>query len=300
MEQSKYNSLYEWKLADKKAYEAARNRGMLQNICNMFGWELPLEKSTLNLEEMLKKCEEYGTLTNLRKYNRKLLELARNRGWLDEIYEKMNWERKVILNKKPKGYWTKKTCIENALKYKTKKDWENANGSSYSVSRHHGWYDECTAHMEKKINSRGYWTLKLCKEDALNYNTQEKWKKSYGAYNAARKNKWIEECCKHMIKNRKNNDYWTKEMCIEESSKYKTRSEWIKKSQTSYNKSRKLGCFNECVAHMKSLKKNWTFENCQKDALKYKTRSEWAKKSGASYSKAHRLGWFETCCKHMK
>jgi len=63
--------------------------------------------------------------------------------------------------------------------------------------------EECTKHMESKVKPKpsGYWTLELCKEEALNYNSRTKWaKNSSGSYNSSWKKGWLEECAKHMEK----------------------------------------------------------------------------------------------------
>ena len=54
---------------------------------------------------------------------------------------------------------------------------------------------------------------------------------------------------------RKPNGYWTKERCMEEAKKYKTRSEWSEKSSTSYASARRNGWLKECTAHIKKNKK---------------------------------------------
>lgn len=51
---------------------------------------------------------------------------------------------------------------------------------------------------------RNYWTKEKCKEDALKYNIRENFKKGYvSAYNAALRNKWLDEICLHMKSNKK-------------------------------------------------------------------------------------------------
>ena len=44
--------------------------------------------------------------------------------------------------------------------------------------------------------------------------------------------------------------YWTLERCKEDALKYNSRSEWWKKSKSSYNKSSKEGWLDECCSHM--------------------------------------------------
>jgi len=49
--------------------------------------------------------------------------------------------------RKPKGYWTKERCIEEALKHPTLTIFEkNCSGGS-RMARKNGWVTECTAHM---------------------------------------------------------------------------------------------------------------------------------------------------------
>ena len=51
MEKSKYNSCQEWAKADFLAYMAARQKGILKEICDRFGWELPKKNAMLPFEE---------------------------------------------------------------------------------------------------------------------------------------------------------------------------------------------------------------------------------------------------------
>ena len=48
---------------------------------------------------------------------------------------------------KPDGYWTIEKCIEDASKYKTKGEWRNENGISYSTAYKNGWMNQCCKHM---------------------------------------------------------------------------------------------------------------------------------------------------------
>lgn len=98
------------------------------------------------------------------------------------------------------------------------------------------------------------WNLNLCKESALDYETRNEWKKnSLKAYNAAVKNKWLEECCKHM---QQKLAYRTIELCKKDALKYKTRSEWKKNNCPAYDAARKNNWLEECCKHMIKVKRN--------------------------------------------
>ena len=51
-----------------------------------------------------------------------------------------------------------------------------------------------------KNKPSNYWTKQKCLDISLQCNSKKEFKKSdYGAYQAAYRNGWLDECCKHMI-----------------------------------------------------------------------------------------------------
>ena len=57
-------------------------------------------------------------------------------GWLDDFY----WFEENI--KKPRGFWSKEHCYEEAKKYKTRTEFAKGSMSAYKVVRLFGWMDE--------------------------------------------------------------------------------------------------------------------------------------------------------------
>ncbi len=118
-------------------------------------------------------------------------------------YSNNNW---VILNKIKAGgigksdvKWTKEKCHEVALKYNTRSEFQVQDKNVYCRVQHNGWLDELCSHMTELIKIKGYWTKEKCFEEALKYKTRRSFSKTNGsAYNAARKNGWIDEICSHM------------------------------------------------------------------------------------------------------
>jgi predicted GIY-YIG superfamily endonuclease len=95
---------------------------------------------------------------------------------------------------------------------------------------------------------------------------------------------------------------WSKEQCLSEALKFKSRKEWSKKSSRSYCVALKHEWFLDCVKHMKRPSvhnKKWTLETCQNEALKYEKRSDWYLKSRSSYITAVRNKWIKLCDKHF-
>jgi len=157
---------------------------------------------------------------------------------------------------------------------------------------------------DSKIKHRGYWTKENCQKESLKYTTRGEFQKeSIGAYLKSLKNGWLDDICKHMIEIIKPKGYWTKENCLQESLKYKTRVEFWKGSSGAYISSRKNGWLDEVCGHMVELNKpygHWNIkENCLQESLKYKTRTEF-KRSGSAYDASRKNGWLDEICGHME
>jgi predicted GIY-YIG superfamily endonuclease len=146
--------------------------------------------------------------------------------------------------------WTFEKCQEEALKYKTKTDFQKNNSSAYKSALKNVWLVEICSHMIKKEHAI-YWTYEKCKEEALKYITRSDFYfKSIGAYGASVKNKWLNDICLHMIEIHKPKGYWTKEKCTEEASKYLIRSEFHKCSTCAYNSALRNNWLNDICSHM--------------------------------------------------
>lgn len=247
---SKYNTLAEWCKADPKAYDRARKLKLKNEICIMFGWALP-----------------------------------------------------KIITRKPKGYWTKEKCVEEALNYNSIKEWRKFNQMSYKIAYYNDWLIECTAHIDKGRKPRGYWDKEKCIEEALKYKTRTQFlRNNKPCYNSALKNGWIDECAAHMVENQKPMGYWDKERCIEHAKQFSTVTEWLKANSTPCANARKNGWYEEATTHMVQLAKPrgyWTKERSLEIALKCNSYNDWIKISKSSYNSALRNGWLEECSKHM-
>tara|TARA_R110000796_G_scaffold58413_4_gene134891 strand:+ start:37721 stop:38308 length:588 start_codon:yes stop_codon:yes gene_type:complete len=190
---------------------------------------------------------QYKSLAEWREANPYEYGVAKYNGWIDDIRKKFGWCRRQT---KPKGYWTKEKCIKEAKKYQTKADWERSSSSSHSAARKNKWFDECCLHM-KRGKQAGYWTKELCMIEAKKWDTISNWAKNSSSYKIAGRKGWRDECISHMKAIQKPNGYWTKERCIEEARKYKSKVMWRRYSSTACSKARKNGWVDECTKHMK-------------------------------------------------
>lgn len=253
----KYTTFNEWEKNSSSSVARARENNWLEELREHMDFvKRPKHsknrkpKGYWTKERFIVECEKYGNFTNLLKNNASAVESARKAGFLNEVMFLLNWgERKT---NRLSIKWTKNMCVEEALKYKCRGEWEKKSNKSYSAARRFGWYDECVAHMPFKIKPFGYWTFECCMEEALKYNVKERWKQnSKSSYAAARANNWYDKCTAHMVEVKKPRGYWTKERCFEEALKYKTKTEWKENNQVSMNAARKNSWLEECTAHMK-------------------------------------------------
>lgn len=51
--------------------------------------------------------------------------------------------------RKPKSYWTKERCAEEALKYSSRNELAKKSSATYNFSIRRGWLDEICVHMPK-------------------------------------------------------------------------------------------------------------------------------------------------------
>ena len=97
-------------------------------------------------------------------------------------------------------------------------------------------------------------------------------------------------------------NYWTLERCIEAAKAYKTRSDWRKASNPSFQAASRNGWVEQCSKHMIRLIAQlgyWTRPRILEDAQRYKTIGEWKLNSGGAYMAARRFGCLNESTGHM-
>jgi hypothetical protein len=201
--------------------------------------------------------------------------------------------------------WTLESCKNDALKYTTKKLWNDSNPNAYMAAYRNGWLSECCQHMEELKKTKGYWTIEKCIEDALKWPTKVDWMKSNpSAYKTASKNKWMDLCCSHMQAAKRSSNYWTFETLLKDALNYSTRSEWKNSKTGGYKAAHRKNLIDKCCAHMvgKKVKQQdyWSLEKCVASARKHSSKYAWQKKAPGAYGAAYRNCWLELCCTHMQ
>lgn len=217
--------------------------------------------------------------------------------------------------------WTLKELKQEALKYKTRGEFQEFSSGAYQAALNSKILDIVCSHMPKHVDQTGKnhpmfkWTNEALKKEALKYKSLREFrKKSPKQHKAASRRKILDEICSHMREPSLSGENsasfkWTYEMLKTEALKYKSKSEFRKRNDGAYQtvKNRKL--LDELCAHMPKYNRGrgekhyafrWTHEMLQAEALKYDTRGDFQEKSRKAFDIAHRRKIIDEICVHMK
>jgi superfamily II DNA or RNA helicase len=188
-----FEKLSDWFKNEYNAYDAAYRNGWLNECCeNLI---VNNNRGYWTKEKCIESAKKYQTQQEWIKNEETAYQVARRHNWLD-ICESHMIKRNI---------WSKEKCIESAKKYQTKGEWIKYDKKAYQAARHNNWLDDCYFHLSNKIKSSGYWTKEKCLKEAKKYKLRNDFKNySGGAYQAARKNGWLDEICQHMKRPNKN------------------------------------------------------------------------------------------------
>jgi predicted GIY-YIG superfamily endonuclease len=145
-----------------------------------------------------------------------------------------------------KIFYTFEICKAEASKYNTRNEFCIKSKGAYCASRNNKWLDVVCEHMSTKRPNRIKNTFEKCEKEAKKYNYRTEFaKKNKSVYGAAARNKWLDDICKHMISTKLPMGSLTYDKCKDNASKCISRIDFIKKYQTSYNKSREKGWLDD-------------------------------------------------------
>lgn len=218
------------------------------------------------------------------------------------VYKENEWELLNIAQPGSLGgrvkLWDYKTCYEEAKKYSSGSEFRKNSISAYELAKTNDWLKDYTwlSPVSKNIlqleNIKLYWTYDKCYEIAKTCKTRmELKKKSYSAYNASVKNKWIDTYTwfvKGKIK-------WNYETCYNEAKKYKSKIEFKTKNRNVYEVSRANNWLKDFtwLKRPVAFNKKWTYETCYEEAKKYKSKIDFYYGNNTAYKVAYKNKWLE-------
>jgi hypothetical protein len=162
-----------------------------------------------------------------------------------------------IVDGKPRGYWDKEKCAEEAKKWNTRLEFKKGCIGAFSRARLDGYLDEICEHMFYAIMPKGYWNKEKCVEESLKHTTRKSMRSnSKGAYGYAVRNGFIDEICEHMTggKARKNPPKAPNKELFElhrvEALRYKTRHKFFRGSTKVYIEALRNKWIEKICKHM--------------------------------------------------
>jgi hypothetical protein len=236
---AKHTRRSDWSRADRSAYTAAAERGLLDTVCAHMQPVPP--KRVLSLEQIRASAAQYPSRAAWERGDASAYYAAKRRGLMDEVCQHMpRSPRKLTLE----------TLKASAAPFKHRIDWIKADQSAYICARERGVLDQVCAHMVPKPSASSHWTLEDCKASAARFSSRRAWEKGEGAYfRHARANGWLDECCAHMRKGPYNLK-WTRETITTSAKRYSTKTAWHREASGAYVAAKRLGIFEEVTAHM--------------------------------------------------
>lgn len=183
--------------------------------------------------EQAKLC---ATRTEFRDFGNNAYRVALREGWINDY----TWFKDgTIVGANKRRKYDYQTCYEEAKKYKTITDFENGNKGACRVARANGWmkdYTWFTLLWQEK------WNEETCYEEAKKYTTLDEFiSKSGSCYATACKHKWIDDYT-WLVRKRTRRGYWQNyDNCYNEAKKYKTMSDFMRKSSGAYKSASEKG-----------------------------------------------------------
>ena len=281
----KYETRNNFQIKSGSAYTKAFKNEWLDEICSHMKI---IRKS--NGYWTKEKCQEEALKYETRKIfhinSNSAYLISHKNEWLDEICSHMN---EII---KPKNYWTKEKCQEEALKYKNKSDFLK-NSIAYFISIKKGWLNDICSHMIITGNryKRCIYAAEFDNNHVyigLTYNINTRIENHKDKRKNTTVYKYIQKNNKLPIF-KKISDY----IEVNEASKLEgiILEEYKKNGWIILNKV-KCGAVGGGIFY-------WTKEKCQEEALKYKTRKELHKKNSSVWVSSINNKWLDEICFHM-
>ncbi|MFC1670113.1 hypothetical protein ACFL20_06935 [Spirochaetota bacterium] len=329
----KYKNSKEMRKHDRKAYMAAQRHGWLQEISKDFDILGNAYRRRLYAFEFGDKSVYVGLTGDPKKRkeqhlkDKKVIKAKIRAGvkykfklkskWMDreiigeeerllgEKYEKQGW---TLLNHKsafgalggPTYKWDKENCLKEALNYDTRSKFGKGSAGACDAARRNGWLDDICEHMVSPIKPMNYWTKARCKEAAKECKSRKEFETKFRtACGKSRKNGWMDEFCKHMLRKSKPAGYWTLEKVSKIAKKCESKKEFKEKHSDAYHAAVKHKWLEKIFGQGKKPAGYWSKKRCLSEAKKYQTRNEFLKKSSGAYGKAQKSKWLNSICKHM-
>lgn len=160
----KYKSVKEWQEYSPSSVQRAYSQGWAKEVTS----HMVFTQNPANFwsyEKCLESALKYRNRTDwaTSKGDGSAHNAAVRNGWLESCCTHMTY------NKTKAGTWTEQSCLESALKYKTKQDWMKNEYGAYQMAQTNGWFTKCSKHMArpKKTTHRSDLRVRCIETDQI-------------------------------------------------------------------------------------------------------------------------------------
>jgi len=151
----------------------------------------------------------------------------------------------------PRGYWTLETLRVEALKYRSRSEFQKKSGSAYNAASKLKVRDLVCSHMAVVKRPDGFWNFELLQAEALKFITRQEFQQMNGAaYKAAGVSGVREVICKHMVEVKKPKGFWILENLQAEALKYDNKVDFREKSNPAFLTASRKKLLDQICTHM--------------------------------------------------
>ncbi len=284
VEALKFNSLYNFRKEATSCYFHIHKNGWMELLCAHM--ERKCNKNGYLTKEICREeASKYEKKKDFRENCKNIYNYICKNNWLEELCNHQ------IETKKPKGYWTKEICQEEALKYKNLKQFRDNCASAVLKARQKGWLDEICSHMEILGNHHKRFIYAYEFPDnhvyvGLTYNIE---KRDCNHNIKGSVFNYIEETKLNPILK----SLTTIPIPVEDAKimEEKFLQDYISNGWIPLNKV-KTGAIGRC-------KIKWTFDKLSEEALKYTCKKDFREYSSSAYATAKSKKILDNICAHM-
>jgi len=275
-----YNSRFKFQQGSSYEYQAARQRGILEEICTHM-----IAKPPQYTDDELRSCaRQFTTRSEFEKKEHSKACIARNRGIHDDICSHME-------ALPSKHVWTKTEVLTEALHYDSPTAFLKGSSAAHRAALKLGILDKAKKHM---ISNK--WSNDQIREEALNYTTRGQLQLQHpSVYQIATTRRILDDVCAHMPDVVR----WTPALLHIEAKKHLTRADFAI-VRGAYSSATRMGILDEVCAHMKPQLNYWDYESIHAASIKYDTKTEFLKEDHLAYGAAVRRNILDKICTHMK
>lgn len=286
-EASKYNSIIEFVRGSAGAYNVARENGWLEDYTWFKRPEAYNKKWTR--QKCAEEAKKYNTRGEFQKNSSSAYNVASRNGWLDDY----TWLEKR--ESKPYGYWTREKCFDEALNYRSRKEFQESAPTAYGVARVSGWLDDYTWFQKRVVSDKPiYVVYRYYDEDTnsvyvgLAKNLKQRHKEHCGGFikHGERKYDTVYRYFHSAGKDVPDPTILEKELYANEAQIYE--GLYIEQYKRDG-----LNILNIAKAGSLGGYTKWTKDKCYEEAQKYNTLLDFRKHAAQAYAVARTNGWID-------